>query len=221
MNDETDPRDDSGTSAVPPAERTGVVLAGGRSQRFEAGDKALAEVGGEPMLCRVVRSLGQAVDEVVVNCRADQRERFADALGCLDAPDKFVVDPVPDEGPLAGLRTALDAMTASWAVVVGCDMPGLDPAAVNILCERAAGADAAVPVHEGGRPQPTHAVYRIEETRAAATAALESGERSLRSVLERLTVSFVPAAEILERAGRGALTDVDTTDDLNAFERQR
>jgi molybdopterin-guanine dinucleotide biosynthesis protein A len=54
----------------------GVVLAGGRSTRFDDGDKALATVEGTSMLARVVHRLGAVTDVVVVNCRPGQREAF-------------------------------------------------------------------------------------------------------------------------------------------------
>jgi len=79
---------------------TGVVVAGGRSTRFGAREKALAEMNGEPMLRRVVEALGTVTDEVVVNCRRDQRDAFAAALDGVDTGVRFALNEQPDEGPL-------------------------------------------------------------------------------------------------------------------------
>ena len=49
--------------------RSGVVVAGGRSTRFGAPDKAVADLGGTPMIRRVADRIAPAVEELVVNCR--------------------------------------------------------------------------------------------------------------------------------------------------------
>jgi len=84
--------------------RSAVVLAGGYSTRFGDADKATASLDGEPLVRRVVERVAPAVDEVVVNCRAEQRTPIGQALDGLNY--RFAVDPVPDGGPVAGVRTA-------------------------------------------------------------------------------------------------------------------
>lgn len=190
------------------ADTAGLVLAGGRSRRFDGGDKAFAVVGGEPMVGRVARRLASTVDRVVLNPRPDQATRIERAVTPLvDVPVAVAPDPVADEGPLAGLATGLAATDAPLVAVVACDVPLLDPGLLATAAERlAAGdADAVVPSHDGTR-QPTHAVYRREPAVAASEAALSAGERSLFALLDRLAVERLPVGP--ERAV--AFTDVDT-----------
>ena len=78
--------------------RTGIVLAGGRSERFPTVDKALAPLDGEPLVHHAAATLAPVVDDLVVNCRRDQREAFAEALAEFDPA--FAIDAVPDRGPL-------------------------------------------------------------------------------------------------------------------------
>lgn len=169
----------------PPAERSAVVLAGGRSRRFADGDKALAPISGTPMLRRVVDRLGGVVGTVVVNCRADQRPAFEAVLSGARPRVRFAVDPVEDAGPLAGLRTGVAAVTDRRAMVVACDMPLVHPGVVDRLF-RAGATDEVAVVHDGGQPQPAHAVYPVRETLAACERALAEGDRALRSILGRL-----------------------------------
>ena len=107
--------------------RAGIVLAGCDSRRFGEADKALAPVDGTPMVARVVECLGRVVEGVVVSCRDSQREDFERALEEFtpEVAVAFANDPVPDRGPLAGTRTALQAAEADSVAVVGCDVPGL------------------------------------------------------------------------------------------------
>lgn len=197
--------------------RAGVVLAGGRSERFGERDKALAVVDGEPMLARVVSRVGEAVDRAVVNCRAEQREAFERALEGSRTDVTVAVDSVPGEGPLAGLRTGLDAVGCEYAAVVACDMPGVEPAFLSRLFERAAGHDAAVPVLDDD-PQPAQAVYRVPAIRRAADHQLSEGRRSLRGALGRLDAVEVPVASVVDVPARRSLADLNTREALAAFE---
>ena len=190
---------------------TGVVVAGGRSTRFGDREKALARLDGRPMLAHVVAALGELTDTVVVNCRPDQQAAFADALEALDVDIQWALDEEPDEGPLAGLATALDAVDTDRAVVLGCDMPLSDPDSLSALARRLGSSDAVVPRTDGG-PEPLHAVYRVEPALTAARAALDDGERSLRALLNRLAVGFVDSVPAR------SLTSVDTQARLEAVE---
>lgn len=190
---------------------TGVVVAGGRSTRFGDREKALAEVGGEPMLRRVVRTLGAVADGVVVNCRPDQRAPFEAVLADLDVAVRFALDDQPDEGPLVGLLTALSAVDTECIVALGCDMPLADADALAGLVDRLGPDDDAVVPYTDGGPEPLHAVYRVEPTRAAARAAVEADERSLRALLARLAVSDI---EVGEPVPAHSVTSVDTEERL-------
>lgn len=197
---------------MPTDERTtGVVVAGGRSTRFGDREKALAELDGRPMLANVVATLAEIADTVVLNCRPDQRAAFADALGSVDADIGWALDEAPDEGPLAGLATALAAVDTDRAVVLGCDMPLAEADALVGLGARLGDGDAVVPRTEGG-PEPLHAVYRVDETRKAARATLDDSERSLRALLDRLAVDYV------DTVPTRSLTSVDTRERLHELD---
>ncbi len=193
-------------------ERSGIVLAGGSSERFGDADKALAAVEGEPMLAHVVAALDEVTDEVVVSCREAQRAGFADALA--DYSVRFAVDPEPGLGPVAGLGTALDAVSAPLAAVVACDMPAVDPTFLRYLFDRIGGNEAAVPAMPDENLQPVQAVYRTAATREAAAASLAAGETRLTDVLDRLQAAVVPPAEVQQVTRWRSLTDVNTREDL-------
>lgn len=199
---------------------TGLVVAGGRSTRFGDCDKALAPVAGTPMLRRVAERVTPLVDELVVNCRREQREAFADALdGCALTP-RFAVDQVPDRGPVAGLRTGLRVAAGERAIAVACDVPALPTPLVGYLCSRARATDAAAVVPEAdGRRQPLCAAYDVDAAREATTRAIARGDDRLRAVLADLDpVVTVGEATVTERAGPHALANVNTPADLAAVE---
>jgi molybdopterin-guanine dinucleotide biosynthesis protein A len=214
---------------------TGVVLAGGFSRRFGDRDKALARLDGRALLARVVGRLGEVADRVVVNCRADQRAAFADALAADDSatddsaaddsaerfdarsvPVEFVTDPVPDRGPLYGFRAALDAVESETCALAACDAPFLDPRLLADLAGRLVGeslgdGDAAA-VLADGRPVPTQAVYRTAPTEETCRSLLDADVTRLAALFDRLDVRAVPADEVAGNPER-SLFDVDTPAD--------
>jgi molybdopterin-guanine dinucleotide biosynthesis protein A len=194
--------------------RTAVVVAGGRSTRFGDQDKIVADLAGVPMVRRVTERLARVCGRVVVNCRADQREAIAAALDGFSTPVGFAVDPDPDRGPVAGIRTGLRAVESEFAVVVAGDMPFVDPEFVDYLFERADGHDAVVP-----RPddwyQPMQAVYRAGAMADACDAALaahdgEGDPRILAPVFDFDLSYVVVDADEIERHTTG-----ETFDNIN------
>ena len=191
--------------------RAAVVLAGGRSTRFGDRDKAVAELAGTPMIRRVVDRIAGVVDEVVINCRADQVDAIADAFADSEFSPEFAIDRDPDEGPMAGIARGLEAVAAEYAFVVACDMPFVDPDFAAYLFDRAAGHDAAVP-----RPdewyQTTQAVYRTEPMAAACRRALDRGDHRIVVPLDDLDTVVLGADEI------EAVTTPETFENVNTRE---
>lgn len=86
------------------SEVTGVLLAGGRSSRMGGREKALLDIGGQPMLLHVLARMRPQVGRIVINANGDPA-RFSGY--CLPV--------VPDsiegyQGPLAGLHAGM-----AWA----------------------------------------------------------------------------------------------------------
>lgn len=192
---------------------TGVVLAGGYSRRFGETDKALARVGGRPLLARVVARLSEAAGPVVVNCRADQREAFEAALAPTSASVRFAEDPATDRGPLFGFRVALGRVETERCLLTTCDAPFLDPRLLADLAGRLGDATeaAGVGTPDGG-VQPVQAAYRTDPAEAACDDLLQSGERRLSALFDRLAARTVPADEASGDVTR-SLVDVDTPAD--------
>ncbi|WP_435096923.1 molybdenum cofactor guanylyltransferase [Halarchaeum sp. P4] len=187
----------------------GVVVAGGRSTRFGDADKAVAELAGTPMVRRVADRLAGPVEELVVNCRADQRDAVAAALADYPLPVTYAIDDAPDEGPLAGIERGLRETDAERAFVVACDVPFVDPAFVRYLFDRAAARDAAVPKPEAYH-EVLHAVYRTDAAASAASRALERGERKAIAVLDGLDYAVVTAEEVETHAAPGSFENLNT-----------
>jgi molybdopterin-guanine dinucleotide biosynthesis protein A len=162
------------TSGKSEAEVGGYILAGGGSTRFGR-DKALVEIGGKPMLVRIIQLLQSVPMEVKLIAA---RGKYS-ALGVEIIEDRW-----PGEGPFGGIITALEdaaksAARPEWNVILSCDMPFLTPEWMRYVATRATASAAQVILpHSTGGPEPLCACWRTE---AAETlrAAFERGVRKV------------------------------------------
>jgi len=136
----------------------GVLLAGGLSRRMGGGDKCLRDLGGRPILARIVERAAPQVGALVLNANGDPA-RFA-AFGLPVAADVVA----GYAGPLAGVLTGLDwaahnAPGAAWVASFACDAPFFptDMVARLLAAVEASGADLACAVTHGR----THPVFGL------------------------------------------------------------
>ena len=189
---------------------SGIVLAGGRSTRFGS-DKLVADHSGRPLLHAPIEVLSGICDDVIV-VRAPGRSGD-------DLPPGVRVanDPTEGEGPLAGLHAGLmAAVRSNTALVVGGDMPELQPAVLRELLavlDRAR-VDAAL-LADGDRPRPLPAAVRTWPAADVAHTLLHAGRRRLRDVFDALRTAVVDEATWTALdPERRTLIDVDEPGDL-------
>jgi molybdenum cofactor guanylyltransferase len=190
---------------------TGIVLAGGRSRRFGR-DKLAEEIDGRPLLHHAVLRLLEVCERVVVVVAADGNEPdVPSADGVL-----VVRDALPDEGPLRGLAAGLDVSEHALAIVVGGDMPDLQPKVLRemLRATRETGA-VAVALSDGGEARPLPLVVATDRGRDAVATLLAAGERSLQQLLAAVTTVVVdePSWTSLD-PGRRTLVDIDEPRDV-------
>jgi molybdenum cofactor guanylyltransferase len=180
--------------------RSAIVLAGGRGRRMGTVEKALLEFEGKTILERLLESLFQVVDEVIISFRdKNQEKKFRPVLEKFpDYEIRFCFDTQEDVGPLEGIRAGLLESRAEYSFVCAGDMPFINFKVVDLLFEKAIGHDAALPKWEDGKFEPLHAVYS-KKMIPEIEKALENGKRSvLTPVLEMKNVVFVDVSEIRE-----------------------
>jgi molybdenum cofactor guanylyltransferase len=163
----------------------GVVLAGGRSRRI-GGAKALAELGGRPLISYPLAALSAAGLDAVVVAKSQS------PLPQLDCP--VLREPALPRHPLRGVITALRWGGGRPVVVVGCDMPFVTGALLVWL----ASLDGLVVPEVDDRLQPLLARYEPAHA-GALEIALRSGY-SMRKAIAGLQPRVVGERE-LQRFG--------------------
>jgi molybdopterin-guanine dinucleotide biosynthesis protein A len=189
-----------------PSAVTLLVLAGGRGSRLGGVRKPLVEVGGRPILRRVLDELGPLAAEHLV--LADQPLAVEGA--------RVLVDAEAHAGVLPALEHGLSQARGEVCLIAAGDMPFVSRRAFAYLIELLDNLDVVVPRVEGIL-QPMHAVIRREPLLEAIRAAVGSGEARLFRVLESLKRREVTEAE-LRRVDPDLRTlfNVNTPEDLAA-----
>lgn len=172
---------------------TAVVLAGQEHGPGRPG-RAVAPVGGRPLVDRVVSTVGAATDRPPVVVVRSERERRSVAATLPDAVR--IETPAPAfDGPLGSLVGGARQAETEWLFVCGATMPFLLADAVDwVTGGRLSADDAVVPRVNGTDPRPTHAAFRRPAV-LDAVADLGPGA-TLTDLLDALpSVHAVDAAE--------------------------
>ena len=155
----------------------GFVLAGGRSSRMGQ-NKARLKVGSRYLVEVVAHTVAAVTGSVTL---IGDPSSFADlTLECL--PDLR-----PGLGPLGGLEAALASNRGELNLVLGCDMPDIQPTDLKRLLDVAAETSAlcTVAVDSAGHRHPRCAVYH-RNALPLVRAALDTRRLRLLHLVEEL-----------------------------------
>lgn len=166
-------------------------------------DKALLSVNGESQLSRGVALLERHLSKVFVSTRPAQHD---------DAERKRypqIVDRYEDLGPVAGVLSALETHPEVAWLVIACDLPHLDDAAIGDLLNA---YDPAAPFtayasSDNGLPEPLCAIYSPAARTVVSTFVAE-GIRCPRKMMLRAE------ATLLEQRNPQSLDNMNTPEDL-------
>ena len=185
-----------------------VILTGGASRRMGR-DKAMLKIGEKTMLQHLIDKYS-VLGEVAVSVNESGRFPFE---GALELVDKF-----PDMGPLNGLVSAFSETDAECLFLTGTDLPLGEAKLAEKLVELCKGYDACVMKRGLKGFEPLFAVY----TRACAAPAeecLSEGRRSFMALFDRVNIRYVEESELSEFNLDSILTNVNTAEEFDAFEK--
>jgi molybdopterin-guanine dinucleotide biosynthesis protein A len=190
-----------------------LILAGGRGTRLGGARKAFLEVGGRPILARVVDALAPLVDE----CLALVHDADMPVLEGVNV----LVDPAPHAGVLPALLHGLRSASGEVCMIVAGDMPFVQRAAFEYLLRLLGeeGVSAVIPRVDGFL-QPMHCVVRRHVVIDSIEVGLAAGEHRLFRVLAPLKPRLVDEAELrLVDPDLLTLFNVNTPEDVATAER--
>jgi len=126
----------------------GFVLAGGRSSRMGQ-DKALLKLGGEALVERCLRRVGEVCVEVAIAGGSADLARFG----------RIVPDMSPGCGPLGGIVSAVAESRFEWNLFLPVDAPFVPVSCLKELLSVAMNSGTGAMARVEGRLQPLCGVY--------------------------------------------------------------
>jgi len=169
--------------------KSAVILVGGEARRANGQEKYFFTYEGKTFIERLIESLSQVVDEIILVARdPEQCKRFNAIKGV-----RCITDIRTGTGPIGGLHAGTLAALGDVIFVSACDMPCVDPRVIAHLFNRLDNYDAAIPSWNPEMLEPLHAVYR----KTALMGYLENhASYSLRTMVRGLNTLYVPIDEI-------------------------
>ena len=186
---------------------TGVLLAGGQSQRMGR-DKATLPVGGVPLYRRGLTVLQGLFGQVLI---AGDRPDLAEG-GVLCHRDIY------PGSSLGGLYTGLLRATTPYICVVACDMPSPDPVLIRTLLSFRHGFDVVVPRTPAGL-EPLFAIYG-KGCLGPMEELLRQGRYRIYDFYDQVRVRYVEAEE-LPTGWQHALRNVNTPADMASIKEEQ
>ena len=180
----------------------GVVLAGGAGRRI-GGAKAVALLGGRPLVAYPVDALRTVLADVVVQAKPES------ALPELAGVTVWREPPCPRH-PLFAIVHALERAAPRAVLVCAGDLPLVTPALIGRLAE-ASGGEAAVVAATGERIHPLLAMYRPAALAPLRDAIRRRPDGSLTAAVSALEPLRLPAEP-------SELMNVNTPEDLERAE---
>jgi molybdenum cofactor cytidylyltransferase len=189
-----------------------IVLAAGRSSRMGGRNKLLIEVGGRPMVRRVVEAVAAAGPKPLIVVTGHQEAAIRGTLAGTEA--QIVHNPHHASGLSTSLRAGLAALPAETdaALIALGDMPFVSPGDIRRLIAAFApqdGRSICVPVFGGRRGNPV----LWGRKHFTAMTALE-GDEGARSLLPR----FADEVAEVNVSSENVLKDFDTPESLAGLE---
>ena len=183
-------------------------------------DKAWLDLGGQPLIERVLEAAQPAVDRLLIVISPDTHERAHYLELAARWKAEILPDRQPGAGPLGGIETALTSLApAETALVLACDLPFLTSELLLRLRQESARrpGEIIVPCDLDGRRQPLAAVYPsacLELVRAQ----LHESRRRVDLLYQKFPTRTLTFADLRELEGAAQFfTNLNTPEDYRGI----
>jgi molybdopterin-guanine dinucleotide biosynthesis protein A len=187
----------------------GFILAGGNSRRMGT-DKARLILSGQSFVERIAAELSAVTSSIKVVGNDVPEAASQRPAGLQTAPDVY-----PQWGALGGVHAALSACSASWALIVACDLPLVTSTLFSRLASFRDDHEAVAPIQKDEIPQPLCSLYRIDPCLRVAEQLIKSGERKPLALLQSVRTRWISFNELSDLEGADSFFDnINTPEDF-------
>ncbi len=164
---------------------TGIILAGGKSQRMGK-NKVFIDSGGVPLFDRVYRIFREIFSEIIIVAN--------DVLPFERYEAILRRDIILGKGALGGLYTGLFHSSNYHAFCSACDMPFLNPRVIKYMGEERDEYDVIVPKTSDGL-HPLHAIYS-KKCLDPISQSLDRNDLKIIHFFQKVRVRYIEEMEI-------------------------
>jgi molybdopterin-guanine dinucleotide biosynthesis protein A len=198
-------------------ESSAIVLAGGFSTRFGQ-DKALLQLGSQPLILHVLDRVSSIVDEEIVVASTEKGRSHLQKV--VTHKIDVVVDEVKIQTPLAGAYTGFNHAKNEYSLLLSCDTPFINAKIAKFLLETCVNKTASIPRWPQGHIEPLQAAYHTKSALATAKVALDEGRLDMNSMIARMREVRYVSTLVLEQLDPKLYTffNINTQADLKSAE---
>ena len=163
---------------------SGVILAGGTNSRFGGKIKANEVIGGEKIISRIIKTIGNIFSEIIIVTNTPQE--FTQFSEYIITGDYF-----QKTGPLGGIHAAMKVSTREAVFVFAGDMPFINDELIykQISYYHSCHTEAVIPEVEG-MIEPLHGVFRNTLLERLETYLSLQKDYAIRDFIKDVDVNF-------------------------------
>lgn len=184
---------------------TGIILAGGKSQRMGT-DKGLLLLDGKPFVTHIYEALQPLVGE---NCMVVSSNSDYDFLGCTR-----VEDIIPNKGPLGGIYTGLKYSKTKMNIVVSVDTPLVATELLQWMYNKHSELFLVTQLVVNGKTNPLVAVYD-RSIRIQLSEAIAGNQLKVRDLVNEVLHQDIQVPE----KWKNQLVNINTPDEYQNLKR--
>jgi len=187
---------------------TGLILAGGRGQRFNNEDKGLIAYKDSTLAEHALARLTPQTNSLLIS--ANRHFEFYEGIGAT-----LIKDEIKDyAGPLAGIHAALNTIETEWLATIACDTPCFPIDYVSQLANAIEKSKTLVAVASSQNRLQNISMLVHKSLYPSLNAFLNAGERKVQIWLEKNNPVIVDFNN-----PKHAFYNINTPEDLIAFEK--
>ncbi|MGN7939953.1 molybdenum cofactor guanylyltransferase [Metabacillus sp. 22489] len=189
----------------------GVLLAGGRSQRFGQ-PKAFAQFEGKCFWEHSIDAMKEVTNKQIIISHPDIVHFFEET-----SRNEILMDDihVRGKGPLAGIYTAMKYEKTEWYMILSCDIPLINKKIIRCLVDAREQGTLAIIPKINNRIHPLVGVYHYS-TFEYIDEALQKERYRMMSLLEKINVKYLSDNFIL--ANQDAFCNINSQEDYIALQ---
>lgn len=183
-------------------EITGIILAGGKSQRMGV-DKGLMLYNGKPMITYSIDLLKRFCSRILISTVNPEYEVFGYPT---------IADTYSGKGPLGGLYSCIKESSSEINICLPCDLPKMQSRILEYMLNASDGKHCIIPLTP--HPEPLVAIYPTPVL-TVVHQLITAGKYKMTEIFEHFPVHYISVEEFPGENNLTCFTNFNSLVDIN------